>query len=196
MDCGLEIRKLGGLFRKFARPKGYGHFLAVGFKIDGREDGREERGRGWRPEQYWLRRHAIVGGAELAGVGRLAAIVHQNNIRLLQEREEGEGSSFPASAWPESSPARRPMEAPLTAPSEVVGTAVGSTETHKRKPKREREMRRAHRREEGRRRRLSETGRSATVTAPAAILLRVLPHVKGQNERGKEERECGSGADA
>jgi len=44
LDCGLEIRKPGGLFRKFARPKGYGHFLAVGFKIDGREDGREERG--------------------------------------------------------------------------------------------------------------------------------------------------------
>jgi hypothetical protein len=84
----------------------------------------------------------------------------------------------------------------LTGPSELVGTALGSTETHGRKPKREREMRRAHRREEGRRRRLSETGWSATVTAPAAILLRVLPRVKGQNKSGKEERECGSGVDA
>ena len=84
----------------------------------------------------------------------------------------------------------------MKAPMELMGTALESTKTHGRKPKREREMRRAHRREEGRRRRLSETGRSATVTAPAAILLRVLPHVKGQNKRGKEERECGSGADA
>jgi hypothetical protein len=138
----------------------------------------------------------MAGRPKLAGAARdCARVLHFTN-RLPREREEGEGSSFPASAWPESSPARRPMEAPLTAPSEVVGTAVGSTETHKRKPKREREMRRAHRREEGRRRRLSETGRSATVTASAAILLHVLPQVKGQNERGKEERECGSGADA
>ena len=51
---------------------------------------------------------------------------------------------------------RRPTVAPLPTPSELAWTALESTNSHRRKSKREREreMRRTHRREQGRRRRL------------------------------------------